>query len=249
MIETTDQHPDYSVVVPVHNEAENIAPLIREIGDVLNTHVNYELIYVDDGSTDETLHELLAVASEFEKLRVLHHDTCYGQSAAIKSGVDAARAGWIITLDGDGQNDPSSILNLIAAHRQAEASGNVPMICGQRTIRQDSLIKRISSRIANGIRGRLLGDRTPDTGCGLKLFARTTFRNIPCFDHMHRFLPALVLRNGGQVISVSVKHRPRLKGKTHYGVMNRLWIGIVDLLGVMWLQRRKCHPLATEIKK
>jgi dolichol-phosphate mannosyltransferase len=173
---------------------------------------------------------------------VVRHQAPQGQSFAVATGVRAARGRWIATLDGDGQNDPADIPRLLAARDAAGASAASPggplLLAGYRKARSDSWLKRVSSRVANGVRGRLLGDSTPDTGCGLKLFEREAFLALPHFDHMHRFLPALFLRAGGSVISVEVGHRPRTRGRSHYGVMNRLWVGIVDIFGVLWLMKR-----------
>jgi dolichol-phosphate mannosyltransferase len=174
---------------------------------------------------------------------MIRHDTSYGQSAAIRTGVKAARAAWIATLDGDGQNDPADLPRLWAMAQAADAPA---LITGQRTKRRDSWIKRASSRIANRVRAGLLGDGTPDTGCGLKLFRRALFLDLPYFDHMHRFLPALVLREGGIVRSMPVNHRPRQRGTSNYGVFDRLGVGIIDLLGVLWLGRRAARPRLIE---
>jgi dolichol-phosphate mannosyltransferase len=232
---------DLSVVIPVKNEADNIAPLIDEISAALDGLLDYEIIYVDDGSTDATAGEILRLAGAISQVRLLRHLQNCGQSAAIRTGVRAARASWIATLDGDGQNDPADIPALWRLARQASA--NPPLlITGCREKRWDSWSKCWASRIANTIRGRFLGDGTPDTGCGLKLFPRALFLDLPHFSHMHRFLPALVLREGGRVRSVPVNHRPRRRGESKYGVFDRLGVGIIDLFGVMWLQRRNTRP-------
>jgi len=227
------------VVVPVHNEAENIEPLVAEIRSALDGSVDYEVVYVDDGSDDSTAQRLRALRSGFWRLRILCHDRRYGQSAALWAGVRAARGCWIATLDGDGQNDPADIPRLLEI---ARAENGPELVCGYRGERRAGWITRLSSRIANTVRGALLGDRTPDTGCGLKVFRRDVFLELPYFDHMHRFLPALVIRDGGRVVSVPVRDRPRTRGRSHYGVWNRLWIGLVDLAGVFWLQRRGAKP-------
>jgi dolichol-phosphate mannosyltransferase len=240
---------ELSVVIPVHNEAENIVLLITEIRKALDNLLDYELIYVDDGSTDETYSRLLEVAADFRRLRIIRHKERYGQSTALWTAVGAARAKWIATLDGDGQNDPSDIPRLLSLIQGRECPALLTLICGHRFKRNDKWIKRISSRIANTVRSSLLKDCTPDTGCGLKVFSKEAFLRLPYFDHMHRFLPALIIREGGEVRSVKVNHRPRLKGKSHYGIRNRLWVGIVDLLGVMWLQRRVKHPSIVEEDK
>jgi dolichol-phosphate mannosyltransferase len=229
--------PALSVVVAVHNEEQNIAELIREIRAALDPLLNYEIVYVDDGSTDDTYGELLTAARECKNLRIMRHRVNCGQSTGLCTGVKSARADRIVTLDGDGQNDPADIPKLWVQSSEEDSPENL-MVCGYRRRRQDTLIKKLSSRIANGFRKFILKDGTPDTGCGIKLFPRAAFLELPYFDHMHRFLPALFLRRGGRVISVEVNHRPRTKGQSHYGMANRLWIGLVDTFGVAWLQRR-----------
>ena len=236
---------DLSVVIPVKNEAPNIAPLVAEICAALDGLLAYEILYVDDGSGDGTAEEVRRLAATSRQLRLVRHARSCGQSAAVRSGVKAARAAWIATLDGDGQNDPADIPKLWQIARAAPAAPPL-LLAGNRARRQDSRLKRAASRIANGVRRRLLGDDTPDTGCGLKLFPRALFLDLPYFDHMHRFLPALVLREGGEVRSVAVNHRPRRKGVSNYGVLDRLGVGIVDLFGVMWLQRRARRPEIVE---
>ncbi len=234
---------DISLVIPVRNEAENIGPLIGEIRAALDGREDYEVIYVDDGSSDATPQRLAEAAREFPRLRVIRHRESCGQSTAVMTGVRAARASWIATLDGDGQNDPADIPKLLAALRAPDAPVNLQLIGGHRRKRQDTWLKRISSRVANRVRARLLRDDTPDTGCGLKLFSREAFLRLPYFDHMHRFLPALIQRAGGRVLSIEVHHRPRSRGVSNYGLHNRLWVGIVDMFGVMWLQRRARIPV------
>jgi dolichol-phosphate mannosyltransferase len=232
--------PLLTVVVPVRNEATNIRPLIEEITQAL-PHLAHEIVYVDDGSTDGTLAELQAMQRELPTLTVRRHRVSCGQSAAIVTGVKAASGIWIATLDGDGQNDPADIPALLA-QAQADNGASPVLFAGHRTTRRDTRIKRISSRVANRVRATLLGDATPDTGCGLKLFRRAVFLELPHFDHMHRFLPALFMRAGGRVLSVPVNHRPRLRGQSNYGTLDRLAVGIVDLAGVAWLQRRWRRP-------
>jgi dolichol-phosphate mannosyltransferase len=222
------------VVVPVRNEAPNIAPLVAEIRAAL-ADVAHEICYVDDGSTDATPAELVAAG-----VRRLRHRTSCGQSAAIITGVRAARGHWIVTLDGDGQNDPADIPRLLA---RAEALGGDILVAGHRVARKDTAVKRLTSRWANRIRARLLRDATPDTGCGLKVFPRALFLELPHFDHMHRYLPALVLRQGGQVVSEPVNHRPRTRGVSNYGTLDRLLVAFLDLVGVAWLQRRWKRPV------
>lgn len=232
---------ELSVVIPVRNEAPNIAPLVAEIRAALEGLCDYEIVYVDDGSSDETAAALRALAVEFPRLRFLRHRQSAGQSAAIRTGVRAARAPWIATLDGDGQNDPADIPRLWQMARGAVGDEKL-LIAGWRQHRQDSGTKRLSSRIANRVRGALLGDGTPDTGCGLKIFRRALFLDLPFFDHCHRFLPALVKREGGRTLSVAVNHRPRQRGASNYGTLDRLFVGIADLMGAMWLMRRAKLP-------
>jgi glycosyltransferase involved in cell wall biosynthesis len=233
---------DLSIVIPAKNEADNIAPLVGEIRAALAGRLAYEIVYVDDGSSDATAAEIMRLAAGGADLRLLRHARSYGQSAAIRSGAAAARADWLATLDADGQNDPADIPALWRLACEAPARPPL-LIAGCRQQRQDSWSKRAASRLANAVRRQLLGDDTPDTGCGLKLLPRALFLDLPAFDHMHRFLPALVLRAGGKVRSVPVNHRPRHRGVSKYGVFDRLGVGIVDLFGVLWLQRRAIRPL------
>jgi dolichol-phosphate mannosyltransferase len=231
-----------SVIVPARDEAANIAPLVGEIEAALAGRFDYEIICVDDGSEDRSLDALRAVrAAAGARLRVLRHPRSCGQSTAVWNGVRAAGGELVATLDGDGQNDPADIPRLVDALLAHEHDG-VRLVIGHRTRRSDSLIRLLSSRIANGVRGTLLHDQTPDTGCGLKVFRRDTFLALPYFDHMHRFLPALIQREGGRVVSVPVNHRSRTRGRSKYGINNRLWVGIIDLLGVAWLLRRERRP-------
>lgn len=247
---STDSHateapetvPAVSVVVPVRDEAENVLPLIAEIDAALDGRLVYEIVYVDDGSTDATPERLREAAATRPWLRIVRHRESCGQSTAIASGVEAARAPVVATLDGDGQNDPADIPALLGVHGQA-ADAERLLVTGLRARRRDSWLKRASSRIANGVRARMLGDNTPDTGCGLKVFDRAAFLAMPRFDHMHRFLPALMLRLGGRVVSVPVNHRPRERGRSKYGTLDRLFVGITDLVGVMWLKQRSRLPV------
>ncbi len=238
---------ELSVVVPVKNEDENIDPLIDEIRHALQG-IAYEIVYVDDGSTDDTLLRLHDVTRSFPQLRVIRHERSCGQSTAVLTGVRHARAPWIATLDGDGQNDPGDIPKMFEKVKGGKEHGEKPLVCvcGYRRTRRDTWLRRISSRVANGVRSALLKDDTPDTGCGLKVFSREAFLSLPYFDHMHRFLPALFLRSGGAVVSVEVNHRERTRGTSKYGLFNRLWVGIVDILGVAWLQRRSRIPKIIE---
>jgi dolichol-phosphate mannosyltransferase len=237
-----------TVVIPVYNEQEAIGELLGEVFAALDPLQDFEVVVVDDGSEDGT-HEVLSRARQRlgPRLRVLRHRARSGQSAAMRTGIMAAAYPWIATLDGDGQNDPADIPPLLAALRERGRAQDA-MICGRRHRRRDSWLKRVSSRIANGVRRRLLRDDTLDTGCGLKVFGRELFLRLPWFDHMHRFLPALARREGAVVISQDVRHRPRTRGKSKYGVHNRLWVGIVDLIGVMWLQRRGKVVVSDEVE-
>jgi len=239
-----------SVVVPVYNEADNISALIAEIVNAMNQAEAYEIIYVDDGSNDETAAVLKQTQTNIKMLRVIQHQQSCGQSAAVYTGVKAARYPCIATLDGDGQNDPADISRLYGILMQQRTIGsNVWMIAGWRNKRHDSAWRLFSSKVANAVRSWLLGDSTPDTGCGLKVFLRDEFLGLPYFDHMHRFLPALILRAGGQVISEPVSHRARTHGYSKYGTLDRLWVGIVDIFGVIWLQKRAKLPEANEVER
>ena len=237
--------PLLAVVVPVHNEADNIAPLIEEIRAAVAGTGPFEIVYVDDGSLDATWQRMCDLKAGLPELRCLRHLGCCGQSAAVATGVKAARAPVIATLDGDGQNDPADIPRLLDVLRAAP-DPDFLLVAGHRAKRKDTGYKRLQSRIANRVRAGLLGDATPDTGCGLKVFTRAAFLDMPRFDHMHRYLPALMIRRGGRVQSVPVNHRPRARGQSKYGMLDRLLVGIVDLLGVMWLQRRGSKPQVEE---
>ncbi len=240
---------ELSVVVPVHNERENLAPLVHEIVAALSGVLPFEIVYVDDGSTDGSCEALQQMQLQVPALRVLRHERSTGQSTAIRSGVLAARGRWIATLDGDGQNDPADIPALLtqACSLAAQRADERVLVAGWRTRRRDTTYTRWQSRIANAIRARLLRDGTPDTGCGLKVFSRSVYLALPYFDHMHRFMPALVRREGGAVQSVPVNHRARAHGTSHYGLLNRAWAGVVDLAGVLWLARRARVARVTEL--
>ena len=231
------QNPiDLSVVVPVFNERDNLAALVKEIVSALRGHVAFEVIYVDDHSADDSPQVLAALRSEFPELRILRHDRQSGQSTAIRTGAKAARGAWIATLDGDGQNDPADINRLLLA-RDA-ASSQIKLFAGWRVQRQDNASKRWASRWANAIRSRMLHDDTPDTGCGVKLFERAAFLDLPYFDHMHRYLPALMQRAGWDTVSIPVNHRSRSSGVSKYNNLQRGWVGLRDLRGVAWLITR-----------
>lgn len=241
--------PELSVVIPVYNEECSIAELINETVAVLEGKYSFEIIIVDDGSSDKTVHVLKTLLAHHDNLKLLVHERNYGQSSAIHTGFTAASAEWVITMDGDGQNDPHDILKLLDILNSPDSKPNLKLICGYRINRNDNFIKRISSRVANKIRSSILGDMTPDTGCGLKLVNKRTFLKLPFFDHMHRFIPALVLQSGGELISVEVNHRPRLQGVSKYGTHDRLWTGIIDMFAVLWLKRRNKLPKVEEVKK
>jgi dolichol-phosphate mannosyltransferase len=238
--------PAVSVVVPVRNEAANIAPLVAEIAKALADRGRFEIVYVNDGSTDATGDELRALMRQHSFLRQICHAQSCGQSAAVRTGVAAARAPIVVTLDGDGQNDPAFVPKLIAA---IESDPRVGLVAGQRVGRKASAFKRFQSRIANAVRGGVLRDGTRDTGCGLKAFRRDVFLALPYFDGLHRFLPALVKREGYDIAYVDVIDRPRQHGLSNYGMWDRLWVGILDLAGVWWLIRRKRRvPEVSEVK-
>ncbi len=236
-----------SIVVPVRNEENNISPLILEIASALDGRWDHEIVYVNDGSTDGTAERLASEMRVRKNLRQIAHAKSSGQSAAVRSGVRAARGGIVATLDGDGQNNPAFLPDLISA---IEKGGErVGLAAGQRVGRKDTGFKKMQSRVANGIRNMILHDGTRDTGCGLKAFRRDVFLSMPYFDGLHRFLPALVRREGFDIAYVDVIDRPRHSGVSNYGFFDRLWIGMMDLAGVWWLiRRKKPTPIATEVK-
>jgi dolichol-phosphate mannosyltransferase len=235
-----------SIVVPVRNEAGNIAPLIAEITAALDGRWAHEIIYVNDGSTDATADRLREEMARRPNLRMLRHEKSSGQSAAVRSGVRAARGAIVATLDGDGQNNPAFLADLISALEKG--GGQVGLAAGQRVGRKDTGFKRFQSRFANKVRNAILHDGTRDTGCGLKAFRRDVFLMMPYFDGLHRFLPALMRREGYDIAYVDVIDRPRHSGVSNYGFFDRLWIGIMDLAGVWWLiRRKKPTPVATEV--
>jgi dolichol-phosphate mannosyltransferase len=237
---------DVSIVVPVRNEAGNVAPLIAEISAALDGRWRYEIIYVNDGSTDATPERLAEMMKQRANLRRIDHAISSGQSAAVRSGVRAARGVIVATLDGDGQNNPAFLADLIAAIQDGD--GRIGLAAGQRVGRKDTGFKKLQSRVANGVRNAILRDGTRDTGCGLKAFRRDVFLLMPYFDGLHRFLPALVRREGYDIAYVDVIDRPRHSGVSNYGFFDRLWIGIMDLAGVWWLiRRKKPTPVATEV--
>jgi dolichol-phosphate mannosyltransferase len=237
--------PELSVVVPVHNERDNIVPLLTEIVTALRGTADFEIVYVDDSSKDDSLAVLTAAKAQFPELRVMRHLSQSGQSTALRSGIKSARGQWIATLDGDGQNDPADIPKLLAM--RSESPDAIKLFAGWRVDRKDTGSKRWASKFANALRSRLLGDATPDTGCGIKLFERSAFLDLPYFDHMHRYLPALFQRAGWQVKSVPVNHRPRGSGVSNYNNLNRALVGVSDLRGVAWLIRRSRRTGVEEV--
>jgi dolichol-phosphate mannosyltransferase len=229
---------ELSIIIPVKDEADCIVPLLEELRAAMTGNLNWEVLVVDDGSTDQTTAVLRGLSGTgYPQLRLLRHARSCGQSAALRTGALGARGSWLGTLDGDGQNDPADLARMWA--ELCNADDPPALWIGHRVERHDTGLRRLSSRIANAVRRGLLRDGVPDTGCGVKLIRRDVFRALPYFDHFHRFLPALVRRDGFMVRSEPVRHRPRLRGHSKYGVNNRLWVGLVDLLGVMWLLRRR----------
>jgi dolichol-phosphate mannosyltransferase len=228
---------DISILVPVMNEAGNIRPLIDEICTAMAGR-QFEIIYIDDASDDATVEELLAILGDVPQLRVLRHTKRAGQSAAIRSGLLRASGALVGILDGDGQNVPTDFPALEAAMTDASKDGVMVMAAGIRQRRNDSPMRLLASRGARWVRTSLLGDTHPDSGCGIKILPRDLFMQLPFFDHMHRFMPSLVRRHGGIVVGVPVAHRARIVGASKYGIVDRLLVGIYDIIGVIWLLRR-----------
>lgn len=236
-----------SVVVPVKNEAENIGDLISGIQASCGGVCEFEIIVVDDASTDASVDVVRAAMAEHANVRLLQHPKSGGQSAAVHSGVTAAAGKFIATLDGDGQNPPQELPKLLAPLLDAAASDRLGLVAGQRVKRQDTLSKRLASKFANALRARLLKDGTRDTGCGLKAFRRSAFLEMPYFNHMHRYLPALFSRAGYDIAHVDVSHRPRGGGRSNYSNLQRGLVGVVDLVGVLWLMRRRKTVTPVEV--
>lgn len=236
---------EFSVVVPMHNEAGNAANLAREIAGALDGR-SYEMIFVDDASRDDTRAELAALKNELPALRIIGHRVNAGQSRAVRTGVLAARAPIVGTLDGDGQNDPADLPRLLARLTRADSPAELGMVAGKRTKRQDSWSKRTASRIANSIRKAALKDGADDSGSGIKVFKREAFLRLPYFDHMHRFMAALMLREGYAVEFLEVNHRQRGAGRSKYTNLGRLAANMTDLWGVMWLRSRARLPGGTD---
>lgn len=232
---------EFSVVVPVHNEAGNAANLAREIAAALDGR-SFEIIFVDDASRDDTRAELAEARRSIPQLRIVAHRANAGQSRAVRTGVLAARAPIVGTLDGDGQNDPADLPRLYAQLTRHDAPSELGMVGGVRTKRQDSAAKKVASRLANSVRRRLLNDGSTDSGAGTKVFKREAFLLLPYFDHMHRYMAALMIREGFRVEFLDVNHRPRGAGRSKYTNLGRLWASISDLSGVMWLRSRARTP-------
>ncbi|WP_333793331.1 glycosyltransferase family 2 protein [Hyphomicrobium sp.] len=235
-----------TIVIPAHNEEDCLGPLLVEIIDTVSALPVREIVVVDDGSTDKTAESTIAAAGDNAMLRIVRHSRRQGQSRALLTGIRAASNDLIVTLDADGQNDPADLGALFAAYAERQAQTTRLMIAGQRLGRRDTLMRRVSSRIANRVRAALLNDNVRDTGCSLKLFRRQDFLELPFFDHIHRFLPAMMKASGVQVVLVDVSHRARAAGRSKYGIWDRLWVGLQDLVGVRWLMKRQIANVELE---
>lgn len=249
MSAATPSSPFLSVVIPAKNEVDNLRPLIGEVRQALDGVHDYELIYVDDGSTDASWDTLKEVIAEgYDRLRVLRHERSTGQSFAVLTGARAARGQWLVVLDADGQNDPADIPGMVSSVLEAHGKDNrVVGVIGHRVNRRDDWVKRASSKIANCFRNAMLKDGVPDVGCGLKAVRLDWYLRLPTFDHMHRYIPTLIQAQGGIMAVHPVNHRPRVAGVSKYGVWNRLWVGLVDVLGVWWLKRRAKVAVIREV--
>lgn len=236
---------ELSIVIPMKNEEPNVAPLVARITEACADH-DFEVIVIDDGSTDGTAREVLTLATEDPRVRLLQHETSGGQSAGIHSGVTAARAEVVCMLDGDGQNPPEELPKLFGPLLASDASDSLALVAGQRVDRKDTFAKRYASKFANALRSWALNDGTRDTGCGLKGFRREAFLALPYFDHMHRYLPALFKRDGWDILHVDVAHAERVAGRSKYTNLRRAMQGVVDLIAVSWLIRRRKKARATE---
>jgi len=232
--------PRLSVVIAVFNEAENVAAVLDELTSALTGLQPFEVVFVDDGSTDATADQLTALSAANPALRLLRHDRRCGKTAALRTGIAAARAEWIATMDGDGQNDPADIPGMLQLG--LDAAGAAPLVAGIRLRRNDPLSRRLATRFANGFRQAVLADHCPDTGCGLKAFRREDFLRLPAFEGMHRFLPALFQAYGHPLRCKTVSHRARLRGQSKYTNLGRALVGIGDMLGVVWLRSRTTLP-------
>lgn len=231
--------PELTIVIPVLNEGENIAEVLGEIDEKLGGKASFEVLFVDDGSRDDTVKEIHRAKERWPWIRLVRHRRTCGKSSALVTGARRARGAWIASMDGDGQNDPADLWKLYQRVLQPGVAADLLLVAGQRRRRNDTALKQMSSRVANGVRMYLSGDPVPDAACGLKVYRRDVFLELPRFDNMHRFLSALFQRHGGTVISVPIDDRPRIHGRSKYGFHNRLWVGIADLFGVIWLRRRR----------
>ncbi len=232
---------EFTIVVPVFNEADHIAELVAEIADVLRGRA-FEIIVVDDSSNDDTPNALAAAKAQHPELRIFRHRKNAGQSRAIRTGVLNAKGRIIGTLDGDGQNDPADLPQLYRRLTRPDASSDLGLVMGERVDRRDTMWKKLGSAMGNFFRRRFLGDEARDSACGAKVFSRDAFLALPYFDHMHRYMPALMSAEGFEVEFAAVNHRPRRSGVSKYGNMDRLWAGVSDLSGVRWLMRRRRSP-------
>jgi dolichol-phosphate mannosyltransferase len=230
----------FSVVIAVYNEAENVDAVAAEVLAKLRDARRFELIFVDDGSTDETAARLHALRLAHPEIRLLRHERRSGKTAALVTGIGASRADWIVTMDGDGQNDPADLVPMIDLARSRQEPS--PLVAGIRARRHDSWARRVATRFANGLRQAILKDACPDTACGLKAFRRDVFLRLPVFEGMHRFLPALFQMYGHPLLCHPVAHRARLRGQSKYTNFGRAVVGISDMLGVVWLRRRTHLP-------
>lgn len=239
---------DLSIIIPVYNEAGNIADVVSEVRAAFDGVVSYEIVFINDGSDDGTADEIAAEAAESDVVRVVTHKTRGGKSRALINGAMAARGRFMATMDGDGQDDPTNIVRMWEKLCESGSPDPALLVCGWRRDRKDSFWRKFVSRIANRVRRWLLGDDTPDTACGLKLMNREAFLDLPRFENMHRYFPALFAKRGHRAVSVPVVHRPRNKGVSKYGTLDRLWAGIWDLMGVMWVLKRMQYPDIKEEK-
>ncbi len=245
MTNAIEGRPEFSVVSPVRNEADNVEALAREIAEALSGRA-YEIIFVDDCSLDDTRARLFALKDKIPQLRVIGHRKNAGQSRAVRTGVAAARSNTVVTLDGDGQNDPKDIAGLLSQLNRADAPGDLGLVQGRREKRSDSGWKRFGSRLANRVRAGILKDKNEDSGCGMRAFRRDAYLQLPYFDHMHRYLPALMIAEGFQVESRNIGHRARQHGRSNYTNFGRLADAWSDLRGVMWLRKRRKSPGGTD---
>ena len=245
MMASAEGRPEFSVVSPVRNEAENVESLVREISQALAGRA-FEIIFVDDSSQDDTRARLFALKDKIPNLRVIGHRKNAGQSRAVRTGVLAARSPVVLTLDGDGQNDPGDLPGLLAQLNRADAPGDLALVQGRRDKRVDSGWKKFGSRFANNVRRSMLKDSNTDSGCGMRAFKRDAYLQIPYFDHMHRYLPALMQSEGFMVEERAVGHRARKHGQSNYTNFGRLADAVSDMRGVMWLRKRRRSPGGTD---